>query len=140
MTLESWLQSKAGLAGKKLQAAVRQCEENFVESVSDLRQLAEDDKQFEKVISQGMIRSVILKALKMNEGDNAGAEETKDLKTSAANNRMDPRTQKPGTASSDELALPSGFRFHYFVSHRKNHSKHDNVTEIQVNSPLDCCF
>ena len=138
MTLESWLESRAGLAGKKLQAAVRQCEENFVESVSDLRQLAEDQEQFEKVIPQGMIRSVILKALKTSEDDDTGSEETEDLKTSAGN-KIDPRTQKPAAGSSDELTLPSGFRFHYFVSHRKNHSTMNNVTEIQVLLPL-CCF
>ena len=139
MTLESWLQSKAGLAGKKLQLAVKSADDNCVESVSDLRLLAENQEQFEKVLPQGMIRTVILKALETSEDDDANTED-EDLKASAANDKMDPQTQKPAAASSDDLALPSGFRFHYFVSHRKNHSKMTNVTEIQVNSPLDCCF
>ena len=126
MTLESWLNSRAGLAGKKLQAAVSQCDDNFVESVSDLRRLAADKEQFMLVFPQGMIRTDILKALKTN------AKETEDVKP---DENMNPPT-KPTAGSSEDL--PSGFRFHYFVSHRKNHSKHDNVTEIQVLFPFAC--
>ena len=129
MTLESWLQSRAGLAGKKLQLAVKAVEDNCVESVSELRLLAKDETQFKETFPQSMIRTVILAALTATEGDEPNVED-QDPKESATSNQE----------KDDDLALPSGFRFHYFVSHRKNHSKHDNVTEIQVNLSRARCF
>ena len=66
MKLEDWLKDRAGLSGKKLEIALSGCETNLVESVEELRELADEDneKQFEKVFPQGMLRTALLKALK----------------------------------------------------------------------------
>ena len=54
------------MKGKKLEVAVSGCETNMVESVEELRELAdeENEKEFTQAIPQAMIRTALRKALK----------------------------------------------------------------------------
>ena len=66
MKLAEWLEHRAGLKGKKLEGAVKMCEDNWIETVGDLRVLAKNEKnekEFEKIFPQGMLRTAIRMAL-----------------------------------------------------------------------------
>ena len=39
MKLAEWLEHRAGLKGKKLEGAVKMCEDNWLETVGDLREI-----------------------------------------------------------------------------------------------------
>ena len=71
MDLRSWLERKAGLSSKALQAAVRACEQNFLETVVDLRIAAEMESEFKETFPQTGIRTRIIKALAADENDDA---------------------------------------------------------------------
>ena len=60
MKLAEWLEHRAGLKGKKLEGAVKMCEDNWLETVGDLRILAKRDVQFEKAFPQAMLQTAIL--------------------------------------------------------------------------------
>ena len=71
MKLAEWLEHRAGLKGKKLEVALSGCESNMVETVGELRELADEsnEKQFNLTFPQSMIRTAILKALKADTDD-----------------------------------------------------------------------
>ena len=71
--MDQWL-AQIGLKGRALQSARRSCEDNFVDDLSVLRDLIEDDKQFDKAFPQAVIRRTITKAL--NSDQHAKIEET----------------------------------------------------------------
>ena len=60
MKLAEWLEHRAGLKGKKLEGAVKMCEDNWLETVGDLRVLVTRDVEFEKTFPQTMLRTAIL--------------------------------------------------------------------------------
>ena len=64
MKLAEWLEHRAGLKGKKLEGAVKMCEDNWIETLGELRVLALDEKLFEKTFPQTMMRSILQTALK----------------------------------------------------------------------------
>ena len=74
MKLEDWLKDRAGLSGKKLQVTLSGCEMNMVESVDELRELLDENDQFEKTFPQSMIRTALLKALKKDPHEQSGEE------------------------------------------------------------------
>ena len=78
--MDKWL-AQIGLKGRALQSAVNSCEENFVDDLSVLHVLAEDEKQFEKAFPQAVIRTMILKALKENTSDHQTTEVTQEHET-----------------------------------------------------------
>ena len=82
MKLSDWLEQRAGLKGKKLEVALSGCETNMAESVEELRELAdeENEKEFEKVIPQGMVRTALLKALRSD--THSGEEKVKEKASS----------------------------------------------------------
>ena len=71
MKLAEWLEHRAGLKGKKLEGAVKMCEDNWLETVGDLRELADEsnEKQFKETFPQSMLRTAILKTLKVDTDD-----------------------------------------------------------------------
>ena len=58
------------MKGKKLEVALSGCKTNMVESIEELRELADEEnkEEFEKAIPQAMIRTALLKALKKDPG------------------------------------------------------------------------
>ena len=66
MKLSDWLEQRAGLKGKKLEVALSGCETNMVESVEELRELADEEnkEQFIHAFPQAMIQTALRKALK----------------------------------------------------------------------------
>ena len=66
MKLVDWLKDRAGLTGKKLQGAFKLCADNWIETVSDLRELADEDnkEQFKEAFPQALLRTSFLKAFK----------------------------------------------------------------------------
>ena len=66
MKLAEWLEHRAGLKGKRLEGAVKMCEDNWLETVGELRELADESnkEQFKEAFPQAMLRTAILKALK----------------------------------------------------------------------------
>ena len=62
MKLAEWLEHRAGLKGKRLEGAVKMCEDNWLETVGDLRELSseENEKRFEKAFPQAMLQTAIL--------------------------------------------------------------------------------
>ena len=66
MKLSDWLEQRAGLKGKKLEVALSGCETNMVESVEELRELADEEnkEQFTHAFPQAMIQTALRKALK----------------------------------------------------------------------------
>ena len=71
MKLAEWLQHRAGLKGKKLEGAVKMCEDNWLETVGELRELADESNKenFKETFPQSMLRTAILKALKADTDD-----------------------------------------------------------------------
>ena len=68
MDWRSWFATKAKLTGKKLQLAVAACEENLIESVAELRALANDDRrEYKEIFPVGGVRFAINAAV--NDGD-----------------------------------------------------------------------
>ena len=65
MKLAEWLELRAGLKGKRLEGAVKMCEDNWLETVGELRELADEsnEKQFKEAFPQAMLRTAILMAL-----------------------------------------------------------------------------
>ena len=64
MKLAEWLEHRARLKGKKLEGAVKMCEDNWLETVGDLRELANESKeQFKEAFPQAMLRTSILMGL-----------------------------------------------------------------------------
>ena len=57
MKLAEWLEHRAGLKGKKLEGAVKMCEDNWLETVGELRVVAldENEKQFKETFPQSML-------------------------------------------------------------------------------------
>ena len=76
MKLAEWLQHRAGLKGKKLEVALSVCDANMIETVGELRELADEsnEKQFNLAFSQAMLRTAILKALKADTDEDGDAE------------------------------------------------------------------
>ena len=76
MKLAEWLEHRAGLKGKKLEGAVKMCEDNWLETVGELRELADEsnEKQFNLAFPQAMLRTAILKALKADTDDHGDDE------------------------------------------------------------------
>ena len=75
MKLAEWPEHRAGLKGKKLEGAVKMCEDNWLETVGDLRELSseENEKRFEKAFPQAMLQTAIVKALKADTDDHEKA-------------------------------------------------------------------
>ena len=122
MALEGWLK-RAGLTGKKLEQAVDGCRNNTVETVADLRELAEDVTEFRQAFPQAMVRKAISKALEASKDDDATEQ------TNA------PDLPKKTVEKGDENKapeLPVERTYHYFASHRKRHSIHGNLSETQA--------
>ena len=72
MQLSEWLEHRAGLSGRKLDGALKMCDLNYVDNVSDLRELVEDEESkelFEKTFPQSMIRKALIRAFKADTGD-----------------------------------------------------------------------
>ena len=70
MDWRSWFATKAKLTGKKLQLAVAACEENVIESVAELRALAnEDRREYEAAFPFAGVRFAINAALKDGDQD-----------------------------------------------------------------------
>jgi len=65
MKLAEWLEHRAGLKGKRLEGAVKMCEDNWLETVGDLRVLAleKNEKHFKETFPQSMLRTAILMGL-----------------------------------------------------------------------------
>ena len=59
------LEHRAGLKGKKLEGAMKMCEDNWLETVGELRVVAldENEKLFVAAFPQVMLRAAILMAL-----------------------------------------------------------------------------
>ena len=77
MELSAWLGRRAGLAGKKLDGALKMCADNWIESISDLRELVEDEeseKQFIQAFPQAMLRKALIKAFKADTEENTSAQ------------------------------------------------------------------
>ena len=85
MKLVEWLEHRAGLKGKKLEGAVKMCEDNWLETVGDLRELADESnkEQFNLAISQAMLRTAILKVLKADTDDHVGDEKVSQVEVQA---------------------------------------------------------
>ena len=60
--MEKWL-AQIGLKGRKLESAIQAVEDNFIDDLGELRDLAENREQFNLTFPQSTIRSAILKAL-----------------------------------------------------------------------------
>ena len=70
MDWRSWFATKAKLTGKKLQLAVAACEENVIESVAELRALAnEDRREYEAAFPFAGVRFAINAALNDRDQD-----------------------------------------------------------------------
>ena len=65
MKLAEWLEHRAGLKGKKLEGAVKMCEDNWLETVGDLRVLTleKNATQFKEAFPQAMLRTAVLMGL-----------------------------------------------------------------------------
>ena len=76
MKLAEWLEHRAGLKGKKLEGAVKMCEDNWLETVGDLRELADESNnlRFKETFPQSMLRTAIVKALEADTDDHVGDE------------------------------------------------------------------
>ena len=70
MKLEDWLEKRAGLTGKKLDAARHACDTALAETVTDLRRLVSDEKNFILAFPAAVVRSEISRALD-NDADHA---------------------------------------------------------------------
>ena len=78
MKLAEWLEHRAGLKGKKLEGAVKMCEDNWLETVEDLRILANleaNEGRFKETFPQTMLRTALLMALNENPRVQADEEE-----------------------------------------------------------------
>ena len=60
--MDKWL-DQIGLKGRALESAVKSCEDNFIDDLSLLASLEQDDKNFKEAFPQAIIRSAISKAL-----------------------------------------------------------------------------
>ena len=71
MKLAEWLERRAGLKGKKLEGAVKMCEDNWLETVGELRELANESNnlRFKETFPQSMLRTAIVKALEADTDD-----------------------------------------------------------------------
>ena len=63
MDLRSWLQETAGLSGRALVVTTKACEDNFIESLADLRLAQSQPTEMDKIFPQGLIRLKISAAL-----------------------------------------------------------------------------
>ena len=89
-----------------------------LDTIADLRFLAQDDKQFQQAIPQAQIRALIVRALGTDtvvEPDKKETENAEDQQPSAA--------PRPPKAKQGVSKLPPGVQFHYFASHKKQHSR-----------------
>ena len=123
MNVEDWLR-QSGLSGKKLEHAVASAEENFVESIAELKALAADREQFNLVFPQGMIRSVILKALD-------GGETNGNSPPSQISHAAPPQQASAPANTKGGLTLPPNKKFHTFCSHKKTHTRFGDSCEVR---------
>ena len=95
----------------------------MLDTVADLRFLANREKEFEKVLPQGQIRALIISALnKESSGEILKEQPTKkDKEKPVVVDEPCPPTQP--TSDPPVSKLPPGVRFHYFASHKKQHSR-----------------
>ena len=77
MKLAEWLEHRAGLKGKRLEGAVKMCEDNWLETVGELRELSleKNEKLFTAAFPQVMLRAAILKALEEDPNDELNDDE-----------------------------------------------------------------
>ena len=83
MKLAEWLEHRAGLKGKKLEGAVKMCEDNWLETVGDLRELESNKEQFNLAFPQAMLRTAIQKALKADTDDHVGEKASGQIEVQA---------------------------------------------------------
>ena len=93
-----------------------------LDTVEDLRILAEDDKQFEKVIPQGQLRTLIVRALSAaTPGDQPSSHPGEDK--GRESDDQPGQSKEQAQPKQDVSKLPPGVHFHYFASHKKQHSR-----------------
>ena len=119
MDLREWLESRAGLSGKKLLDALQQCAEKSCESMEDLRFMHSKGK-LENILSNGLLMMRVEEALD-NEPDpdvqdTSALPSTKRTVTSQSipTNATQPTSQFQQASTTE---LPPDF-FHYFCSHK----------------------
>ena len=115
MKLSVFLEDRAGLTGRKLDLALKACDEHVVESVHDLQKMLNDKEAFKETFPQTTIRLEISNALTQ-----MPAEDTQDQISSRARaTKLDDATQaNPSTKPSTDVAataeagqdLPEGKR------------------------------
>jgi hypothetical protein len=127
--LKQWFETVAGFTGRKLDKCLEQCtnllhpnsmsltriyegQDNFTESVSDLRRLVDDDKSFKDVIPQGQLRSDIIKAFK-------GSLKSEDLPTQMMRPTKTHSSATTQQQTRSPTQLPPHKSFGAFISHKK---------------------
>ena len=118
--LVSWLES-AGLTGLKLEKVLSLCEAAFIESTKDLFELythRETSANWEKTFPQGMLRDKLARAI-----ETAMGEGTNEKAPSTANHPSTSSTEDKRHQTAQAPTLPPGKKTHYFLSHKKLHSK-----------------
>ena len=62
MELNDWLEREAGLSGRKLEVAIKQCSDGMIEQVSDLMELwkgGELERTFPQSLLHGKVRNYL---------------------------------------------------------------------------------
>ena len=63
MDLSAWLEQKAGISGRALDAATKACETNFIDTLEDLRIAAKNESEYANLFPQVGLRTRISAAL-----------------------------------------------------------------------------
>ena len=112
MKLSVFLEDRAGLTGRKLDLALKACDEHVVESVHDLQKMLNDKEAFKETFPQTTIRLEISNALTQMPAEDR-------ISTRARATKLDDATQaNPSTKPSTDVAataeagqdLPEGKR------------------------------
>ena len=128
MDLRSWLERKAGLSGRALDAAISHCEENFIDSLDDLQLASKNEVEYRQIFQQGGLRVRISAALDANKGG-------QDEQISQQQPKQPQISQQPSPSpavSTQRLALPPNKKYHAFCSHKKLHSKFGDSCEVRI--------
>ena len=109
MDLRSWLQETAGLSGRALVVTTKACEDNFIESLADLRLAQSQPTEMDKIFPQGLIRLKISAALEDDgavddESNNPSSQRKTKLTRERAGKERQPAEIRSG------LELPEGKR------------------------------
>ena len=105
--LRSWLENKAKLSSRALEAAIGCCEDNFIDTLEDLHVATKSRTEFQQIFPRGGIRARISTALGLNQEMSHEAKQ--------------PATEQPPDAvksTAGDVPLPDGKTFAFFCSHK----------------------